>query len=167
MTDFWTMERIDALFTLAREGKSFGQIAAFIGCTRNAAIGKYQRVKIARGEYTPKSRPRTMITLANGERVAKPRKPRVASRCDMQKPIAVAWKPSGPAVGIVEVTGCRYSTGEDPEVYGGLVFCNEPVDGERSYCAHHAAIVYTKPSSTPKAKIYRTLPISLLRMGAR
>jgi len=165
MTDFWTMERIDHLFSMARDGKSFGQIAAAIGCTRNAAIGKYQRVKIARGEYTPKSRPRENVTLANGE--PRRRKPQVAPRADVVKPIAVAWKPSGPAVGIVEVTGCRYSTGDDPSVYGGMVFCNEPVDGTRPYCAHHAAIAYAKPVPSAKNKKFKTIPISLMRMGAR
>jgi hypothetical protein len=165
MTDFWTMERIDHLFSMARDGKSFGQIAAHIGCSRNAAIGKYQRVRVARGEYMPKQRPRNQVTLANGETPR--RKPQLAARCDMPKPLAFVWKPSGPGVGIVEVTGCRYATGDDASVYGGFVFCNDPVDGKSLYCAHHAAIAYTKPPPGNKQKKYRTIPTSLLRMGSR
>jgi hypothetical protein len=43
--DFWTVERTDALQALWRDGESATQIAAKLGCTRNAVLGKLYRLR--------------------------------------------------------------------------------------------------------------------------
>ncbi len=52
---FWTDPRLDILKAGLADGKSFAEIAAEIGagCTRNAAIGKAQRIGIAPGRKAP------------------------------------------------------------------------------------------------------------------
>lgn len=43
----WTSELLDKLRALYRTGKTFGEIAEQVGCSRNAAIGKARRSNFA------------------------------------------------------------------------------------------------------------------------
>lgn len=61
----WNQEKAGRLETLHRTGLSFSQIAADIGTTRSAAIGKARRMKLARREIRNISTP--------GKRIAQPK----------------------------------------------------------------------------------------------
>ena len=66
--DFWTPERIDRLLALRDiEHRSFGEISAAMGITRNAAIGKYGRVRVRRGLHTPTPRKRILEAVSEGK----------------------------------------------------------------------------------------------------
>lgn len=164
MTEFWTMEKIDRLFVMVREGYSFSLIGAEIGCTRNAAIGKYNRTRVARGVHTRKPRPKIVST----ESAPRPHKPAVAPQVALPvlRVVEAPRPPRGIGVSIVEVSGCRYAVEDNPSLVGGMSFCNDPVEKGGSYCAAHARIVYTKPPKPGTAKRFM-MPVSLLRMGAR
>lgn len=164
MTEFWTVERIDKLFAMVSEGHTFSSIGAVLGCSRNACTGKYNRIRVARGIYTRKPRPKIITT----ER-APPSKPKVAPRAAMPVMHIVAQPVQAECnsgVSIVDVVGCRYAVVDDPGLVGGMAFCNHPVEGHGSYCADHARIVYTKPPKPGAVKRF-TMPTSLLRAGMR
>lgn len=148
---------------MVAEGHTFSAIGAVIGCSRNACISKYNRIRVARGIYTRKPRPK----LADPVRT-EPRKPRVAPRAAMP-PLHVVVVPvpaPGLGVSIVDVTGCRFAIADDPALVGGMAFCNQTPEGNGSYCAAHARIVYTKPPKPGTAKRF-AIPTSLLRAGMR
>lgn len=129
MTDFWTIERIDILRQRKAEGKSSGFIAREIGATRNAVIGKWIRIR-AREGYIPKPKLRNMDA-------PKPKaRPRLAASAGILLP-AVAPPPRGPAVGILDVTGCKWAIGEDASLPGGHAFCNHHKAENSPYCAYH------------------------------
>lgn len=44
MTGFWTPERDEEVKRLRRDGLSYTQIGAMMGCTRNAALGRHSRL---------------------------------------------------------------------------------------------------------------------------
>ena len=163
---FWTMERIDTLFEMIDvKGYSFGQVARVIGCTRNAAIGKYARVRIARGHTrTPRK-----VVLPRVAKEPKPKAPRpsVAAKAAFTMPAIKLAPPPIPTnrVGIVDVTGCKFAIDEDPAVIGGHAFCNAAVDGDHPYCAYHAKVAYFTPSRGKRPHRHRTIPTSLLRAG--
>jgi hypothetical protein len=170
MTDFWTMERVDKLFELVRKGFSFSQIGAAIGCSRNSAIGKYNRTRVSRGIHVRKPRKPVPVLVSGGDTPTKPfarRRPKVATIAGVVLPAIVPPTTSGERVGIVEVTGCRYAIEDDADVIGGKVFCNAMTEEHRSYCAYHSRIVYTVPPKCAKQRKYKTIPTSLLRMGVR
>jgi hypothetical protein len=45
----------------------------------------------------------------------------------------------GPAVGIIEATGCKWPVAEDASLIGGHECCNGTRVTGSSYCAHHKA----------------------------
>lgn len=172
LSDFWTMERVDKLFELAREGFTFSQIGAAIGCSRNAAIGKYNRIRVSRGVHVRTPRKNVLPRIAAPRKAieAKPQPapkptPEVAPKAALVLRPAISAPPPGPRIGIVDVTGCRFPMADDAGIIGGIFLCNEPLDGERIYCAHHASIAYGKPVSSTKHRKYKTIPTSLIRMA--
>lgn len=172
LSDFWTMERVDKLFELAKEGFTFSQIGAAIGCSRNAAIGKYNRIRVSRGVHVPTPRKIMLPRIAAPKKViqAKPKvvpkpMPEVAPKAALVLRPVDASPPPGPRVGIVDVIGCRFPVADDAGIIGGIVLCNEPPDGEWIYCAHHASIAYRKAVSGTKHRKYKTIPTSLIRMA--
>lgn len=184
MTDFWTVERIDALFAMACEGKSMAQIAAVLGCSKNAVIGKHNRLRDRLGIARPKAGPRKRtVNAVKPEKVSKePVRVSIPTPAVVAKQLEVDVDPvratlilpfqpvpepvKAPGVSIVDVTGCRYAIADDDALIGGKAFCNAPLDGARSYCAEHARIVYTAPAKLTKHKRFRTIPTTLLRIGA-
>lgn len=146
MTDFWTIERIDILRRRKAEGKSSGFIAREIGATRNAVIGKWIRIR-AREGYIPKPKLRNMDA-------PKPKaRPRLAASAGILLP-AVAPPPRGPAVGILDVTGCKWAIGEDASLPGGHAFCNHTLKDGSPYCAYH-----TKQAIAPFSRELRLKPL--------
>jgi hypothetical protein len=162
MMDFWTSARIDQLMAMVVEGKTFPEIAHALGTTRNAALGKYHRIKVRRG-YVPKPRKPVLEGMGTA--------PRAFDRDTVQKrqynpsrklpdvskqgigfllPAIPAPAPqTGPAVGLLDVTGCKWPVAEDASLIGGKAFCNHDRARGKPYCAHHARMARTtQPVST-------------------
>lgn len=137
MTEFWTIERIDILRQRKAEGKSSSAIAAEIGATRNAVIGKWLRIMVKQG-YKPKPKIRNMDAP---KPIPKDREPRLAAPAGIILPAILPPAPrSGPAIGILDVTGCKWAVAEEPGLIGSHAFCNAPrKEGDSRYCPHHAA----------------------------
>jgi GcrA cell cycle regulator len=165
----WTDERVRSLKTLYGQGLSRGKIAAELGVTRNAVIGKISRLAAAKEEgftlqVDAKGRKRSRAsddfksasgTTTKRARTAKPSdgKKRVVS--SLKKALAVA-----PVCEEVVITGTRAPTDEDQtkcqwpiSIPGASDFgyCSNtrldphvPLDrrGAVPYCAGHARMAY-------------------------
>ena len=135
----WTEAVMDQLVALVLEGKkSFSQIGAELGCGKNAAIGKWHRIRDRRGivrlvpvkptgtRKTARARPETAKTVIGGAMLRPVKQPAPA-------PVY------GNVCGILEVTGCRWPVGHNRDVPGGHMFCNHSTESGESYCAPHAS----------------------------
>jgi hypothetical protein len=145
----WTPEKIEQMFAYSGQGYSASQIAGFMGTTRNAIIGKIQREKIKRGHVPA---PRRMILDGMGAR--RPDRDTVQKRqytratpslpaegAGFIMPALAAPEPqAGPAVGLLDVTGCKWPIAEDASLIGGKAFCNHAKKDGKSYCAYHAQL---------------------------
>lgn len=162
---FWTDERIQTMRDLLDKGWSCGKVAAHLGCSRNAVIGKAHRIearegtKLTRKTGTKTGPPRKAVLLPGADYRkprAEPAAPRRTPRSsdDSRGALLIPAKPSTPAyvpgtlVGILDVTGCKWGVSESPDVIGRHLFCNAPrADGDDRYCPHHAQM-NVSPSST-------------------
>jgi hypothetical protein len=164
--DFWTIEKIDTMMILAAEGKSMREIAQALGTSRNSVIGKYQRVKVKRG-HVPVPKKRILEGMGSEaplfgrdtviKREYKPRRqiPGVSKdSVGFIMPALAAPPPrTGPAVGILDLTGCKWPVEYDPSLIGSYAFCNHTRRDEKSpYCAHHARVAVSDlPRTAPKS----------------
>ena len=140
---FWTESRIQAMRDLLAKGWSASKIAAELGCTRNAVIGKANRLEASNGvaltrNHGIKTGPRIAV-LKTGTAAAR-RQPRSSNEghdllIQPQKP---AYLPGTP-VSILDVTGCKWAVAEDAAIAGRHLFCNQ-AKGDGPYCPHHAAV---------------------------
>ncbi len=140
----WTADRVEQLKALLTEGLSAGQIAARLGVSRNAVIGKVDRGGLhlprMQGKRGPSSKPR------------RPRKPRPV----MLKPTPPARPPqplvprniaAPPSLQIpllsLTAHACRYPDGAqyDP----AKTFCGHPVFEQHVYCESHCRAAYAWP----------------------
>jgi len=160
--DFWTADRIEQLMTMVVEGRNFGEIAAALGTTRNAALGKYHRVRIKRG-YVPEPRKPVLQgmgsapkafdrdTVEKRQYTPSRRLPDVSRQgIGFLLPVIPPPAPrTGPAVGILDVTGCKWPVAKDASLIGSHAFCDAECREGSPYCAHHAqkAVTPHKPSS--------------------
>ena len=176
----WTPETVDLMMQLVAQGRSMGEIGIALGRTRNAIIGKVQRERIIRG-HVPIPRKPILVTLADGskrlspqalrnttpKRVCEPRRamPGVSTQGIGRILPALTPPPprSGPAAGILDVTGCRWPTGSDETIPGTHTFCDATQDGKGPYCPFHEAQKVAKP--VPMADRARArMTVSQLRM---
>ena len=144
----WTAERIEQLRNCVITGLTCSQIAAEIGVTRNAVIGKIHRLGLAPG------RPAAASARSCPPRV---RRPRLSSQRHMLRlmytgaPCATAEEAAAPIdssqrCSLVELKQgkCRWPVG-DPDT-ADFAFCgNEAMTGF-SYCAGHARMAYRAPA---------------------
>lgn len=149
----WTPDKIEKLFQLRSEGQTFERIGFELGCGRNAVIGKYNRVRVQRGEHqvTPRKR---LLSIVPVERKAPPRRDTVEKVFGRQPKLPTLpetgigailptitkpfeWRSRGRECGITNVTGCRWPVGHDASVVGGHLFCNDDQVEGSSYCPCH------------------------------
>jgi hypothetical protein len=161
--DPWTAEKTEQLFSLLEQGKSAREIGIIFGMGRMAILGKAHREKIKRG-HIPEPRKRILEGLGS-ERISPelfrhtaPK--RVYTFRSQPKPstegvgfiLPAAPAPApqaGPAVGLLDVTGCKWPVAEDPSLIGGKAFCNHAKADGSSYCPHHKQKARsTQPVST-------------------
>ena len=132
-------------------------IAKHFGCTRCAVIGLYRRERLKRGTLPPVT-PRKRILVPETRRDPNPYRDTVdkggggrlmpmptlptegigflmppMDRAPEPAPEARAW----PAIGILDVTGCRWPVGADPAIIGRHSFCNAECQEGQSYCPEH------------------------------
>jgi GcrA cell cycle regulator len=146
-TQTWTTERIALLKNLMDAGLSCGQIAREIGVSRNAVIGKANRLGLSRFEKPGQTGTRKNRNIAAKHRTLRTlwAKPQVApaeavdsvSRCSLME--LREWH-------------CRWPCGDPNSKDFG--FCgNPPVDG-LPYCSAHARIAY-RPGTRAVARQLR------------
>jgi GcrA cell cycle regulator len=147
----WTTERVQRLQSCLSAGLTCSQIAAEIGVTRNAVIGKISRLGLSTGKR-PAAIARRMRdeSARNGGRTTRlvrllravhAQMVTAAPREAAQEPVASARRRS-----LMELNGCqcRWPLGDPGNA--GFAFCgNDAVEGF-SYCAGHARIAYRLPS---------------------
>ena len=158
----WTSERIELLKRCLHAGLSCGQTAREIGVTRNAVIGKMNRLGLSR----PKDVIGRQLEQRRAARLARPKtprtwrskRPRLNIFAQHERLMAVFSSPQPPAEDIPIYSGrgctllelsqgkCRWpisSPGADDFCFCG----NEPVKG-LPYCPGHARIVSVGRSAT-------------------
>jgi GcrA cell cycle regulator len=149
-TETWTPERIEQLRNFATNGLSSSQIAAEIGVTRNAVIGKLHRLGLSRGR--PAGGPtRTCPPRAHRPRQSPQREflrlmfaqtPSIASGAGTQYAPVESARPCS----LFELAhrACRWPV--DGSDGADVAFCgNESINGF-PYCAGHARMAYRIPA---------------------
>lgn len=150
----WTAERLDALRQGIAEGLSCARIARLIGVSRNAVIGKVNRLGLARGRVPTVTVERSFAprlprspSAAVARREAPPRPPtqrqvlRFVRRDATPAPIAF----SAAACSLLDLAPrqCRWPMEDGP----ALTFCGRPRLDALSYCAGHAQLAYRPPAA--------------------
>jgi GcrA cell cycle regulator len=146
----WNPERVAQLRAFIGAGMTCSQIAAEIGVSRNAVIGKIHRLGLGPG------RPAAALG-----RVCPPRtqRPRVSSQRQMLRlikaPEAIADAATGEAPAVASTQGCsllelghgkcRWPVSERSASAADFVFCGNEIAGGFSYCAAHARMAYRTP----------------------
>ena len=158
--DTWTTERVDQLRRFITAGLTCSQIAAEIGVTRNAVIGKIHRLGLsARPPGAATFRPGP-ADAGRGRRPASlPRPPRsplaqllravTAGQTVVPFPSATAMTAAVESVqrcSLLELagSGCRWPLGDPGKADFG--FCGNEAIAGISYCAGHARLAYRLPS---------------------
>jgi GcrA cell cycle regulator len=162
-TATWTPERVDQLRTCIATGLSCSEIAAEIGVTRNAVIGKIHRLGLAPGRpvsgtasglmsgpargHTPgarRSQPssqRQLLRLIFADRAS----PGSATSADLTNVAATASVESTRPCSLLELAACKcrwpVSNGGAP----AFAFCGNDAVGALPYCAGHARMAYRIP----------------------
>ena len=145
LRETWTTERVAQLKSGVNAGLSCAQIACEIGVSRNAVIGKINRLGLSRGRNPTAPRPRDGVLI---------RRPKVLT----QRLVLKALFASAPIADVVSSEPCsllnltprkcRWPISGVGTV--DFTFCgNTTVDG-MSYCAGHARIAYRGSSGLPQ-----------------
>jgi GcrA cell cycle regulator len=171
--EIWSEESETQLRELWFKGLSGSQIAAKIGKTRNAVIGKVNRLGIGdqKGGVTiPGPKPMSMHPEAIRARIKRaadksgvkpfypPRPKKDVARKGALEKIAVDFSfPESRRVSIIELRNihCRFPLGTPGE--DGFCYCGadrETLETFKPYCAGHAAIAY-RPAPALKVRAYR------------
>jgi GcrA cell cycle regulator len=142
----WTDARIETLTNLWGAGLSASLIAARLGgTTRNAVIGKVQRLALASRKTVVTRRP-ALSTATRPKRAPSPppagrsRKSRTRPRRPL-KPTPLGPAPPIPVTVLtLKPANCNWPEG-DPK-RPGFHFCGREKPLDRAYCPHHAARAY-------------------------
>ena len=140
----WPLERDEALRALWMQDQprlSATEIAAKLGTTKNAVIGRVHRLKLP-------SRVSPIQRAARGDK-PKPVRAAVARQPSAPKPPPAPRSP--PVIArtppVVRHRSCQWVEGNRP----AWRFCDAPTAGASSYCAEHHARCFVKPDpSTAK-----------------
>jgi GcrA cell cycle regulator len=144
----WTDQRIELLKRHFEAGLSCREIAADIGVSRNAVIGKLSRLNLTRGRSGDERRPPRKNAAKGSRRNAAPNLQHRMLRALYAAPQAVAEQPihDGHRCSLFELSEerCRWPINTP----GAEDFCfcgNMPVEG-LPYCAGHTRLAY-RPNS--------------------
>lgn len=148
---FWTPERDEVVRRMHADGALFADIGDALGVTWRAIARRTEKLRL------PK-RGHVFHWKVRRERPRAPRafKPRLV---DMTPPSTEG------AVGILDVTGCRWAVSSHNVGRGDHLFCNHPVEGQASYCAYHLEM--SRGGKEPKVAYKKApIPTCLLRVVA-
>jgi GcrA cell cycle regulator len=149
----WTPERVEQLQSFVVAGLSCSQIAAQIGVTRNAVIGKIHRLGLS-PVRPPGAVARTCPPRARDPRAATQRR---RLRLLWSDGAATPEPDAGPDIvesakpcSLLDLAQgkCRWPVSDAPGRAGGadFVFCgNSAIEG-LSYCSGHARMAYRAPA---------------------
>ena len=157
--DTWNTERVERLRSFVTAGLTCSQIAAEIGVTRNAVIGKVHRLGLSTSGGRPGRRPSNLTQrMHTGPR--EPREPRsrlarLLRAATVGQTVVAFPSPSAidpPAVdnvlrcSLLELAGdsCRWPLSDPGKDDFG--FCGNAAIAGFSYCAGHARLAYRLPS---------------------
>ena len=146
----WTPERVEQLRSCVVTGLTCSQIAAQIGVSRNAVIGKIHRLGLSSG------RPPGGAARTCPPRARLPRAPR------QRQLLRLMWSDGGPAAStepgssavdsaqpcsLIELDRgkCRWPLG-DTAGSRDFTFCGNATPDGFSYCAGHARMAYRVPA---------------------
>lgn len=142
--DEWPQERTDKLIHLWKAGLSSSQIALTLGITRNAVIGKVQRLGLSEqyphpnnGGRAPRMDSADRARIRSDYRRIKPVQPVFESAFQPPKHLVLDSYP----VSILELSDdtCRWPYGDPKEM--GFHYCGG-VTGGKTYCPHHQFIAF-------------------------
>lgn len=146
----WTAENVQLLRTEWAAGKSSGVIAASLGITRNAVIGKISRLHLARRttlDTRTCGRPRKsragVPVLRRKPAKARPN-PFGGRSYTIKYPKAPVAPPDGPGATLQNRTGCCFPI-NDGNPY---LFCDATTENG-SYCEYHRQAMYRAPDVAP------------------
>ena len=151
----WTAERIEQLRNYVVTGLTYSQIAAEIGVTRNAVIGKIHRLGLS------PARPAGVPARSCPPRVRRPRAsahsrllhliysdaPRAGTgEACASEALAIEPIDSAQRCSLLDIAQgkCRWPIG-DPDTVD-FAFCGNEALGGFSYCAGHARMAYRVPA---------------------
>lgn len=134
----WTAERVALLRSYASAGLSCAQIAAEIGVTRNAVIGKLNRLGLSRGRSGPGPR---AVTVRRQQARPQVLAQRLALKAVFaSEPIADNVVSAEPCSLLnLAPRKCRWPISAE---MSELTFCNNIAAEGWSYCAGHARMAY-------------------------
>jgi GcrA cell cycle regulator len=138
----WTTERIALLKDRIEAGLSCGQIAREIGVSRNAVIGKANRLGLSRFKSVTSGQRQRMARNIAGSRVATQHRTLLELWAKPHLAFADAPGDGASRCSLVELQQwhCRWPIGDPTAENFG--FCgNKPIDGV-PYCAAHARLAY-------------------------
>ncbi len=141
----WTSERVEQLKGCIGAGLTCGQIAAEIGVTRNAVIGKMNRLGLSRAKDMIARKPEPKRSGWRSRSVAGN-----VTRLLSQHRILMALPPE--PQGWAEATSIHNGRGCSISEPGAADFCfcgNQQVEG-LSYCVGHARMAY-KSAARPRS----------------
>lgn len=161
----WTDEQDARLRQLWAEGLTATVIAAEMGKTRNAVLGRVHRLPGFESRMDKAARP------ANGPVIylhpqkmrdnrpkigrAGPSMPTEAGIKTLPVQTPVAPRPRKLRLSILDVKDgfCKFPISEDPTLYGGHRFCGDKAHGQSPYCeAHHKTCYGSAPRPWSRAE---------------
>jgi GcrA cell cycle regulator len=147
----WTDSNIATLKRLYDRQYKYCQIAAEIGCSRSAAIGKAKRLRLPPRPCDAPGAKREKKPPKKRKLSPKPTKPAAFLLTPEPLPAAAAWSGEARVTSVVELQShhCRWPIG-DPVMVG---FCGADRLGALPYCETHARRAYrvVSPKKTQAA----------------
>jgi GcrA cell cycle regulator len=147
----WTTERVELLKSHFEAGLSCREIAASIGVSRNAVIGKLSRLNLTRGKTNAEPRPRT-TGKRSSRSVPHLQYQMLRAVYEGEPPVDNAPIASEHRCSLFELSNerCRWPISTP----GAEDFCfcgNMPLDG-MPYCSGHTRLAYRTGSRTRVAR---------------
>jgi hypothetical protein len=143
MTEFWPPEREEELVKLAPSANRVSDIAWALGVSRNSVIGKMRRMRekgvVIETHFGEQPRPDAMPTAP------KPKLVSLQPRRSLPPPDPLQPEPALELftmrrLSLLELgpRTCRWPVGDEPP----YLFCGNPTDGDRVYCAVHHVVAH-------------------------
>lgn len=162
----WTEQNVALLRAKWSAGVFASEIARLLSMTRNAVIGKANRLGLEKRKRTPAGKPSSDRPLSAALRnkpertVRTPKPTRVApDKAEVvhinDHAIPLAQRRS---LAAIKDNECHFPVG-DPNS-AEFFYCGAPVEGELAYCRTHHQRMFTAPRPRPKPHpIYRANPV--------